>query len=255
MNRGVFGDLCASPPQLAYSAEVRHRSLFLGLLLGGTAVALPVACGGSTFSANEDGGAGAGGNGSGGADAGGDAAGGSGGMGVCPTDLPSGVCTSEGLVCNYNDCCPVTATCLGGAWVVDNGACMPPACPPDAPINGADCSCSEGLECMFLDCASSGMMARSVCSPEGRWQVTVDACNPVVENCFGNGFGCEPGQICTRQESERGSDTIECVTDPCWPEDLDCTCAQAACEPGQICEFVNSWEEFDQPGHLRCGLP
>jgi hypothetical protein len=43
----------------------------------------------------------------------------------CPGTEPSGACASEGLVCNYGDCCFQQLTCQSGQWTTTGGGCPP----------------------------------------------------------------------------------------------------------------------------------
>ena len=229
-------------------------------------MAFASACGGNEFASGEDGdGSSSGGTASGGSagttggGSGGGAGSGQGGSGgvasSCPGDIPAGPCPEEGMECSYGECCPTRAVCEGGEWSVSISACPEPACPPEAPIDGADCSCSIGLSCMFVDCESSGMMAQGTCGDDGTWDITVGPCGPTVGNCYGSGISCGPGELCTKQDNPNGGRDIACVPNLCWPNELSCDCAGPACPEAHMCNYVNPWDgSSGDPGHMWCAL-
>jgi hypothetical protein len=107
----------------------------------------------------------------------------------CPADTPDNgsACPGvpDGTACHYPmDCCADTiATCNGGAWEVQEGACigLPPKtpkspCPFDPPTDGASCvastSCDGPLTCTYGLCPGC-MQPAILATCEGTWSVTV----------------------------------------------------------------------------------
>jgi hypothetical protein len=102
----------------------------------------------------------------------------------CPADTPSnGSACAGGATCHYpTPCCEDTvATCTGGKWAVQEGACEgvlpkppPPSCPEDQPAEGSSCagSCLGPTTCQYGTCP--GSMAPAVLATcEGTWSITV----------------------------------------------------------------------------------
>ena len=155
---------------LVYAPAMLPRARFLWILLPSLAAPLVGAACGSNVKGT--GGSTTGTTGSGGADA------------ACPAETPSdgaacaGVAT--GTMCHYpTPCCEDTiATCNGGAWAVQVGACVgkppPPDCPPQQPAEGSSCagSCLGPTTCEYGTCPGS-MQSAVFATCEGTWSITV----------------------------------------------------------------------------------
>jgi hypothetical protein len=169
--------------------------------------------GSSTGGARQDGGkAGGGQGGGGGASVDGGA--------MCPATQPlsGSACASEGLSCRYGDCCPTTATCSGGKWLIAVPPCAPPVCPMQLPVNGSSCACLGGLSCHYDTCSQTQLESDARCI-NNAWSVQTYPCDNAcgVQDCMA-------GQICLVKNGMVG-----CVANPCLPQPLACSCATSLC--------------------------
>jgi hypothetical protein len=116
------------------------------------------------------------------------ATGGAGGASTaCPASTPSSgaACAGvqSGTACMYpTPCCEDTvATCKGGQWDVQEGACLgvlpkppPPSCPPEQPAAGSSCAgdCLGPTTCQYGTCPGS-MQPAVFATCEGTWVISL----------------------------------------------------------------------------------
>jgi hypothetical protein len=98
----------------------------------------------------------------------------------CPASLPTGACSSDGLVCNYPDNAGgcgggTTASCSGGQWQLSSTGGPPTngSCPETPPQEGTSCGpeCGAALSCSY-SCAQTGGTNETATCVGGSWQIS-----------------------------------------------------------------------------------
>jgi len=188
----------------ARTASRIRVAVVLAAAIGGAAGALPGCDGGPAVSVDGGVGGGSAGHGvGGGSGTGGRTMGGTGGATPAPrcpeaAPAPASSCSSGGQECYYEDCAGsgrTLATCTGGAWSVETGACATVRCSA-SPIS---MSCASGQICVVLE----GGAVIAMCAPNPCGQGPLDA-------------DCLPAQYatCSVQKSIADGVTIICNTCP-----------------------------------------
>jgi hypothetical protein len=198
------------------------------------------ATGGAGGSAGSPGSGGSGGaTGSGGSTSTGGAGGASGvgggpDGGACPATQPGAgsECEPDGLSCTYGDpCCPTTANCSGGHWIVLTPACVAPMCPDELPEHGKECDrCRVPAECPYDRCNGDAFYTAR-CNAGGNWVVTSTPCRFA---CGDEGLECDRDELCVKTDQTLGP-TFSCEKNPCGTQPVSCACADSLCLQPAVC--------------------
>lgn len=167
----------------------------------------------------------------------------------CPSSLPAGACSPDGLSCDYGtgDPCDgeTLATCVGGEWAIASTAPSDTCgCPATAPAANEACA-DLGQECRYGNAALCEATTTATCTAEGWISAVADpppacACPdeaPAPSSaCSVEGAECEYGGpgVCDAQEVAMcsGGEWIIRSTAP----SLECVCPETAPASGSACE-------------------